>query len=112
MSGYIPDSSDIVWMDFDPQAGHEQGGHRPALVISPMNYNRLRGMVLCCPMTSRRKGYAFEVLVDGDPPSVVLADQIKSQDWRARGARFKGRVPETVMMQVRGMLRRLIDAPD
>jgi mRNA interferase MazF len=96
-------------MDFDPQAGHEQGGHRPALVVSPMSYNRLRGMMLCCPMTSRSKGYAFEVLVDIDPLSVVLADQIKCQDWRARGARFKGRVSETVMIQVRGMLRRLID---
>ena len=69
--GYVPDTGDIVWLHFDPQAGHEQAGHCPALVLSPARYNGLRGMMICCPMTSRIKGYPFEVIDSDDPPSAV-----------------------------------------
>ena len=83
---YVPDRGDIVWLQFTPQAGHEQAGHRPALVLSPASYNRRSGLMLCCPITSRVKGYPFEVaLGEGeDLAGVVLADQVKSLDWKAR----------------------------
>ena len=85
----MPDRGDLVWLDFDPQAGHEQARRRPVLVLSPRAYNARTGLMLCCPLTTKRKGYPFEVPIeDGDPPSVVLADQIRSVDWRARNARF------------------------
>lgn len=108
MSDYVPDAGDVVWLEFDPQAGHEQAGHRPALVLSPARYNRVRGMMICCPMTSRIKGYPFEVVISADPPSAVLADQIKSLDWRARRATFKGRVSAIVMGETRARLKALI----
>jgi mRNA interferase MazF len=105
---YVPDSGDIVWLQFDPQAGHEQAGHRPALVLSPARYNQLRGMMICCPMTSRIKGYPFEVVVSREPPSAVLADQIKSLDWQARKAAFKGKASPAVLAEVQAKLRPLI----
>lgn len=108
MSAYVPAAGDVVWLQFDPQAGHEQAGHRPALVLSPQRYNNARGMMLCCPMTSRIKGYPFEVIISEDPPSAVLADQIKSLDWRARKATHKGKVPEAVLAEVRAKLKALI----
>ncbi|MFY7836998.1 MAG: endoribonuclease MazF [Novosphingobium sp.] len=108
MSAYVPAAGDVVWLQFDPQAGHEQAGHRPALVLSPQRYNKARGMMLCCPMTSRIKGYPFEVVVSDDPPSAVLADQIKALDWRARKAVHKGKVPEAILAEVRAKLRTLI----
>ncbi len=104
----VPDAGDIVWLQFDPQAGHEQAGHRPAVVLSPARYNGRTGMMICCPMTTRIKGYAFEVLIAGDPASVVLADQVKSQDWRVRTAVQKGRVSEAELAEIRGKLRALI----
>ena len=107
-SPYVPDAGDIVWMEFDPQAGREQAGHRPAVVLSPAAYNRLAGMVVCCATTTRIKGYPFEVALSGSPPSVVLADQVKSQDWRARRAARKGRVSPAELAQVRAKLRALI----
>ncbi|MGD9895644.1 MAG: endoribonuclease MazF [Candidatus Methylacidiphilaceae bacterium] len=108
MPHWSPESGDIVWLRFDPRAGHEQSGHRSALVISPANYNGLRGMMICCPMTTRIKGYPFEVIVSHDPPSVVLADQIKNLDWRARNAKHKGRVPPNVLADVRAKLKVLL----
>lgn len=105
---YVPAAGDIVWLQFDPQAGHEQAGHRPALVLSPQRYNKARGMMICCPMTSRIKGYPFEVVISQDPPSAVLADQVKALDWRARKAVHKGRVTEAVLAEVRGKLKALI----
>jgi len=108
VSRYVPDSGDIVWLQFDPQAGHEQTGHRPALVLSPARYNRARGMMICCPMTSRIKGYPFEVVVSEDPPSAVLADQIKSLDWRARMAVRKGKASQAVLVDVQAKLRALL----
>lgn len=108
MSTFVPAAGDVVLLQFDPQAGHEQAGHRPALVLSPQRYNKVRGMMLCCPMTSRIKGYPFEVVVSDDPPSAVLADQIKALDWRARKATHKGKVPEAVLAEVRAKLKALI----
>ncbi|HBX12090.1 MAG TPA: endoribonuclease MazF [Leclercia adecarboxylata] len=87
---YIPEAGDIVWLDFDPQSGHEQAGHRPALVISPATYNGRTGLMLCCPVTSQVKNYPFEVVISGARRNVALADQIKSLDWRARNALKKG----------------------
>jgi len=87
---YIPEAGDIVWLDFDPQSGHEQAGHRPALVVSPATYNGRTGLMLCCPVTSQIKNYPFEVVISGARRNVALADQIKSLDWRARNAVKKG----------------------
>jgi mRNA interferase MazF len=77
---YVPDAGDIVWINFDPQAGHEQAGHRPAVVLSPAAYNAKTSLMLCCPMTRQIKSYPFEVLIAGATRSAVLADQIKSLD--------------------------------
>jgi mRNA interferase MazF len=104
----VPDAGDIVWLQFDPQAGHEQAGHRPALVLTPAAYNGPRGMMICCPMTSRIKGYPFEVVVSDDPPSVVLVDQVKSLDWRARRATHKGQVAAATLAEVQAKLRALL----
>ena len=108
MADWVPDTGDIAWLQFDPQAGHEQAGHRPALVLSPLRYNQKRGMMICCPMTSQIKGYVFEVVASHNPPSVILADQIKSLDWRARGATKKGRVSAEVLADVRAKIRSLL----
>lgn len=105
---YVPDAGDIVWLQFDPQAGREQAGHRPAVVLSPASYNARAGMVVCCPTTTRIKGYPFEVTLGGVPPSVVLADQVKSQDWRARKATRKGQVSPAELAEVRAKLKALI----
>lgn len=108
VSRYVPDSGDIVWLQFNPQAGHEQAGHRPALVLSPKAYNKLRGMMICCPMTSQTKGYPFEVIVSQSPASVVLSDQIKSVDWKARGAVRAGTVTKAVIDEVRAKVSALL----
>ncbi|WP_257554672.1 endoribonuclease MazF [Sphingobium sp. CFD-2] len=108
MAAYVPDIGDIVWLEFDPQAGHEQAGHRPALVLSPEKYNGLRGMMICCPMTSRIKGYPFEVVESRTPPSVVLADQVKSLDWRARRASKKGKISQAALAEVQAKIRALL----
>ncbi len=106
---YVPDRGEIVWLQFNPQSGHEQAGHRPALVISPREYNRRVGLALFCPITSKSKGYPFEVSVmAGSVQGVVLADQIKSLDWQARNAKPAGRVPDNVIDEVRGKLHTLI----
>ena len=106
--GYVPDSGDIVWLNFTPQAGHEQAGHRPALVLSPASYNHKTSLLICCPLTTQIKGYPFEVLIGGSPPSAVLADQVKSLDWRSRYARRKGRVTSEQLAEVRAKIRALI----
>ena len=101
---YVPNRGDIVWMSFTPQAGHERAGHRPALVVSPREYNAITSLALCCPITSQVKGYPFEVDLPPSGPitGVVLADQIKSLDWRARGARFESRCSSAVISEVLG----------
>ncbi len=108
--GYIPDRGDIVWLQFNPQSGHEQAGHRPALVLSPASYNRASGLMLCCPMTSHKKGYPFEVVISDDPDtmSVVLADQVKSLDWKTRRAMKKGTASSNVVMETLGKLQTLL----
>ena len=108
MADYVPDAGDIVWLQFDPQAGHEQAGHRPALVLSPARYNATRGMMICCPMSSRIKGYVFEVVVSRTPPSVVLTDQLKSLDWRARRATFKNAVSVEILQDVQAKIKALL----
>ena len=108
MAAYVPDVGDIVWLQFDPQAGHEQAGHRPALVLSPAAYNGVRGMMICCPMTSQIKNYPFEVVVSRNPPSVVLADQVKSLDWRARRATRKGSVSPATLAEVQARIKVLL----
>lgn len=106
-SDIVPEAGDIVWMHFSPQAGHEQAGHRPAVVLSPAAYNQ-HGLMLCCPLTTRRKGYPFEVALEDDRGSVALADQIKSLDWRARGAQRKGTVSLAALSEIRAKARALI----
>jgi mRNA interferase MazF len=105
---YVPDAGHIVWLNFTPQAGHEQAGHRPALVLSPASYNDKTSLAVCCPLTAQIKNYPFEVLIGGSPPSVVLADQVKSLDWRSRNARKKGRVTAEQLTEVRAKIRALI----
>jgi mRNA interferase MazF len=105
---YVPDAGDVVWLSFTPQAGHEQAGQRPALVLSPAAYNEKAGLMLCCPMTTQIKNYPFEVLIAGTPPAVVLADQVKSLDWRVRRAARKGRVSAEELADVRAKILALI----
>ena len=105
---YVPDAGDIVWLSFDPQAGHEQAGHRPAVVLSPSAYNAKTSLMICCPMTSQIKNYPFEVRIAGASPSAVLADQVKSLDWRKRGARRKGAISAAELVEVRAKIRALI----
>lgn len=80
VSRYVPEAGDIVWLHFDPQSGHKQAGHRPALVLSEAAYNGKTSLMLCCPMTTQIKGYPFEVHISGASASVALADQVKSLD--------------------------------
>lgn len=98
----IPDRGDIVWLVFNPQAGHEQAGRRPAIVLSPASYNGKTNLALLCPITSRSKGYPFEVrLPDGlSVTGVILADQIKSLDWQTRQAEVIGHLPQSVLQEV------------
>ena len=107
-SKYVPDTGDIVWLEFDPQAGREQAGHRPALVISPASYNGKTNLMLCCPMTTQIKGYPFEVVITGVKNSAVLADQLKSLDWRVRCAKKKGAVSLEELQAVRDRIAVLV----
>lgn len=106
--GFVPDAGDVVWITFTPQAGREQAGHRPALVLSPATYNNRTSLMVCCPLTTRIKNYPFEVLIAGSPPSAVLADRVKSFDWRARNAVRKGKVSASELADVRAKIRALI----
>lgn len=86
---YVPNRGDIVWLNFTPQAGHEQMGVRPALVLSPEKYNKKTGLAVCCPITSNPKGYPFEVIVSGEKINgAVLSDHLKNLDWKVRKAKF------------------------
>jgi mRNA interferase MazF len=105
---YVPDAGDLVWLNFTPQAGHEQAGRRPALVLSPAEYNGKTGLVICCPLTSQIKKYPFEVLIAGSSPSAVLADQVKNLDWHSRKATRKGVVSTEELADVRAKIRALI----
>jgi mRNA interferase MazF len=107
----VPDRGDVVWVNMNPQAGHERAGRRPALVLSPSSYNRRVGLALLCPITSQVKGYPFEVALPAELPvtGVVLADQVESLDWRARHAEIACRAPVEV---VEGTLARLMTLLD
>lgn len=107
---YVPDRGDLVWLSFDPQAGHEQAGRRPALVLSPMAYNDKTGLCLVCPITSRIKGYPFEVSIpkNAKVTGVVLADQVKSLDWQVRKAELIERSREIVVEETLEKVRTLL----
>jgi mRNA interferase MazF len=111
--GYVPERGDVVWLFFNPQSGHEQAGRRPALVLSPAEYNGRVGLALLAPITNQSKGYPFEVELPagGSITGVVLSDQTKSLDWRARKAEFADRVDEEVVLEVVGRVLSLLD-PD
>jgi mRNA interferase MazF len=104
MARYVPEAGDIVWLNFTPQAGHEQAGHRPALVLSPSSYNDKTSLMICCPLTTQIKNYPFEVLIAGESASVALADQVKSVDWRVRKATRKGATSAAELAEVRAKL--------
>src|SRR5947209_346617 len=103
---YIPDRGDCVWITFSPQAGHEQAGHRPGLVLSPISYNKQSGMAILCPLTNQIKGYSFEVVLPAGLPvtGAVLSDQVKNLDWQVRKATFICHLPASV---VDGVLKKL-----
>lgn len=105
-----PARGDLVWISLNLQAGHEQAGRRPALVISPKEYNERVGLALMCPITNRVKGYPFEVALPDDIEiaGVVLADQIRSLDWRARRAEVTATAPATLTAEVLGKLNVLL----
>jgi mRNA interferase MazF len=107
---WCPDRGDLIWLDFNPQSGSEQAGKRPALVVSPAKYNLKVGLALVCPVTTRAKGYPFEVaLPEGSSISgVILADQLKSLDWRTRHAEYAGRVPEETVNDVLARIATLL----
>ena len=108
---YVPERGEVVWLSFSPQAGREQAGRRPALVLSAARYNRRTGLALVCPITSRVKGYPFEVALPDTGEvggGVVLVDQLRSLDWRARRAQAAGAVPPAVMNEVVAKLRPLL----
>jgi mRNA interferase MazF len=108
---YIPERGDVVWITFNPQAGHEQAGRRPAVVLSPKTYNSKAGLALLCPITSQVKGYPFEVsLPEGLPVSgVVLSDQVKSLDWKARNAEKAFSLPVEVTKSILLRVKVLIE---
>jgi len=107
---YVPDAGDLIWIDFTPQVGHEQAGRRPGLVLSPSSYNAKTGLAIVCPLTSRLKGYTFEVELpkSGRIRGAVLSDQLKSLDWRERRAERGGKVPMAVMEEVKARLQLLL----
>ena len=111
MPGYVPVRGDAVWLELDPRLGHEHAGRRPALVLSPRSYNARIGLALFCPITSQVKGYPFEVaLPDGLPVrGCVLADQIKSLDWRVRKARKLATVPTEILEETLALVTALLD---
>jgi len=107
---YIPERGDAVWLQFNPQAGHEQAGHRPALVLSPTSYNERVGLAILCPITNQVKGYPFEVQIPNGLKisGVILSDQVKSLDWRARKATFICALPEDTVTEAIQKLATLI----
>ncbi len=109
--GYVPDEGDIVWLEFTPQAGREQSGRRPALVLSPASYNGKTNLMLCCPLTTRIKDYPFEIPIAGEPRSVVLADHVKNLDWVERKASFKAQATPGELTNVRKAVRALVGKP-
>jgi mRNA interferase MazF len=108
--GTAPERGDVVWLSFSPQAGREQAGRRPALIVTPASFNSRIGLAFVCPVTSRVKGYPFEVALRGarDVSGVILVDQLRSLDWRARRAEPAGKASASVMAEVVAKLRALL----
>jgi mRNA interferase MazF len=109
-AAYVPEAGDFVWMTFDPQAGREQAGRRPALILSPRSYNAKSSLAIVCPITTQVKGYPFEVVVPPDNRAIgaILADHVKSLDWKARRAEKMGLCPDEVLDEVRARLAPLL----
>jgi mRNA interferase MazF len=108
VESYLPKKGDIVWLDFSPQAGREQKGRRPGLVVSSKNYNKI-GLMLVCPITSRAKGYPFEVGIRaGRIDGCVLADHVKNQDWRQRNVEFEAKAPAEVLKKTHAIIAALL----
>jgi len=107
---FIPHRGDVVWVDMQPQTGHEQSGRRPAIVLSPKSYNDKVGLALLCPITNQIKGYPFEVIIPAGlkVAGVVLSDQVKSLDWKTRKAEFCDKVPEDVVLEILKKLETLL----
>ena len=107
---YCPRRGDVVWLSFQPQAGREQAGHRPALALSPESYNRKVGLAIFCPITTQIKGYPFEVEIPAGHKAAgaILTDQIRSLDWQARNARFFCRLPDALISEVQMKIAVLI----
>jgi mRNA interferase MazF len=108
---YVPDRGDVVRVNFSPQAGHEQGGTRPALVLSPREYNSKTGMLIGCPITNKAKGYSTEEpIAEGlEVKGVILSSHVRSLDWRARNAQFVCTLPAEVVGGALGRLLALLD---
>lgn len=111
MTTYIPERGDLVWLSFNPQAGHEQAGRRPAVVLSPKPYNQKVGLAIFCPITNQIKGYPFEVILPKEVgvTGVILSDQVKSLDWQVRQAEFIDSLPEPVTNEVLKKLGTLLE---
>ncbi len=108
-TNYIPAKGDLVWLNFTPQAGHEQAGKRPAIVLSPLEYNKKTGLMIACPITSKVKGYPFEVTVNAQLiKGVVLSDQVKNLDWKQRKVSFIEETSEDFLDQIKEKLLLLI----
>lgn len=109
--GYVPERGDIVWLTFNPQAGHEQAGRRPALVLSPVAYNKKVGLAIFCPVTNQVKGYPFEVLIPRGLKisGAILTDQVKSLDWKIRNVEFICNIPEEITKTVLKKLNTLLN---
>lgn len=109
-SSFVPERGDVIWISLNPQSGHEQSGRRPALVISPASYNKKVGLALVCPITSHIKNYPFEVLIpEGEKvKGVILVDQVKNLDWRARKAEFIFSLSQSIIQEVLNKLNTLL----
>lgn len=106
---YIPDRGDIIWLDFDPQTGREQKGRRPAIVLSPKLYNEKTNLAILCPITSRAKGYPFEVQINSKKiQGVSLSDQVRNLDWKVRNAEFIGKISKSALNEITDNIRLLI----
>ncbi|QRM33359.1 endoribonuclease MazF (plasmid) [Microvirga sp. VF16] len=107
---YCPDEGDLIWINFDPQAGREQAGRRPALVLTPRQYNQSTRLCILCPVTTQVKGYPFEVVVNGAGKTrgAVLADHIKSASWTDRAAEFIEMADPAVLADVRAKLKPIL----
>jgi len=97
---YIPERGDIIWLEFDPQKGHEQKGRRPGIVLSKKEYNQKSNLAIICPITSKIKDYPFEVRINSIIQGVILSDQIRSIDWKSRNAAFIEKIPEEILKEI------------